>query len=451
MWFDILLLASVRHAPMMTLLNQPVSQQSFTSDYKADGVMLVYYDDLNCTLDVVRCANDVWGYVSPSGAEYALVGGYDSVHLYQIYPTQRHIFKHSLGAGSKWGDYKTYKHWAYCVKDLDPDALGITTLDLSRVDSDTVTVVDTSHNSSQSLHIAHNIAVDETSGFLYQMGLSDDGVAFVVYSVLNGPPVEVARYLSQDRYVHDAQVITYTTAPYAGRQIMFACTAEDGTLWVVDVTDKQNMSTLSEVRYPGIDAKTYSHQVWLDEAREYAYLNDEVYVQTNVVGSTTLIFDVRDLTNVQYVQSYSNELFASNHNNYVLANKLYMANYASGLRIADITDRRAPQETAFFDTHPRDDLTCINGRCGSSEFSGAWGMYPYLPSGSLLLTDTVRGLFVLRERSCTEALLDLTHVVRLFRDYLDRVSTQYCDDTDQNGRIDLVEVVDAFRAYVQQG
>lgn len=42
-------------------------------------------------------------------------------------------------------------------------------------------------------------------------------------------------------------------------------------------------------------------------------------------------------------------------------------------------------EIAFFDAYPADD---------STEFDGAWSVYPYLPSGYVLVSDISNGLFV---------------------------------------------------------
>jgi hypothetical protein len=43
-------------------------------------------------------------------------------------------------------------------------------------------------------------------------------------------------------------------------------------------------------------------------------------------------------------------------------------------------------EIAFFDTFPSGDGTAYNG---------AWSVYPYLPSGTLIVSDTNNGLFIL--------------------------------------------------------
>ena len=64
----------------------------------------------------------------------------------------------------------------------------------------------------------------------------------------------------------------------------------------------------------------------------------------------------------------------------------FQANYTSGLRVARVKRPRSPREVAFFDTHPEEDEPI---------FAGAWGVHAALPSGSVLVTDIQRGLFVL--------------------------------------------------------
>ena len=67
-----------------------------------------------------------------------------------------------------------------------------------------------------------------------------------------------------------------------------------------------------------------------------------------------------------------------------------MSNYRRGLTILDISNPAEPTEIAFFDTYPNSD---------SASFNGAWGVFPYLPSGKLLVSDIETGLFILREQN----------------------------------------------------
>jgi Zn/Cd-binding protein ZinT len=43
-------------------------------------------------------------------------------------------------------------------------------------------------------------------------------------------------------------------------------------------------------------------------------------------------------------------------------------------------------EIAFFDTFPDND---------DVDFAGAWSVYPYLPSGTIIVSDVDNGLFIL--------------------------------------------------------
>jgi choice-of-anchor B domain-containing protein len=76
------------------------------------------------------------------------------------------------------------------------------------------------------------------------------------------------------------------------------------------------------------------------------------------------------------------------HNLYVRGSRVFQANYTSGLRILEFTDLSNQQmtEIAFFDTFPGSDAT---------NFDGAWSVYPYLPSGNVIVSDVINGLFVL--------------------------------------------------------
>ncbi len=67
-----------------------------------------------------------------------------------------------------------------------------------------------------------------------------------------------------------------------------------------------------------------------------------------------------------------------------------MSNYERGLTILDISDPSSPFQAGFFDTYP-----ALN----TTNFNGAWGVYPFLPSGNVLISDIQRGLFVLKDNT----------------------------------------------------
>ena len=69
------------------------------------------------------------------------------------------------------------------------------------------------------------------------------------------------------------------------------------------------------------------------------------------------------------------------------ADDIYQANYRSGLRILDVSNPEAPVEVAFFDT-------VSNDRTGG----GTWSNYPYFQSGTIVVTSSREGLFMLKKR-----------------------------------------------------
>ena len=79
---------------------------------------------------------------------------------------------------------------------------------------------------------------------------------------------------------------------------------------------------------------------------------------------------------------------ATDHNLYVRGNLVFAANYSSGLRVLEIGDlaKRELREVAFFDTFPQND---------DVQLEGAWSVYPYLPSETVIVSDMRNGLFVL--------------------------------------------------------
>jgi len=72
----------------------------------------------------------------------------------------------------------------------------------------------------------------------------------------------------------------------------------------------------------------------------------------------------------------------------VAGNRVYQANYTTGLRILEFGNlaNNELMEVAFFDTYPASD---------AAVFAGAWSVYPYLPSGTIIVSDASNGLFIL--------------------------------------------------------
>lgn len=322
-------------------------------------------------------ALDCWGYTSSSGRQYALVGLQGGTAFVEVSdPDDPRIVAGLPGPSGhlKTRDIKTYGDYAYSVSEAGG---GVQVFDLSRIDEGTVELVNTVTEGG-ALN-THNLAINEESGFLYR--LNDHGRQGLRAYDLADParPVFVGRWNSLD--VHDAQVLNYTSGPFAGREIAFCFTGGAGTLHILDVTDKANMTPIGSVRY---SMAAFSHQGWLTPDRRYVYLNDELDERRFSIPTTMRIIDVSDLTNPVEVGTFTNGQNSIDHNLYVVRNRIYSSTYSSGLRIFDITDPLAPIEVAWFDTRP--------GSAGGEDLQ--WSSYPFFESGIVIGTDTRCGLFV---------------------------------------------------------
>ena len=333
-------------------------------------------------------ANDCWGYVSESGREYALLGLSRAFGFIEVTDPLRPSIVHvATGPGSTWRDIKVFGHHAYGVSEA---ALGVEIFDLSQIDSGIVTrvnqVFDDGPDSS------HNVVIDEDSGFLYRVGGGGDDTGIRIFDLNDDPanPTYVGQWIGEGDvtlYVHDAQAVTYSGGEYDGREFVFACGiwSGDTRLWILDVTDKANIFLVSSVAYSG---RAYAHQGWLSTDRSLFYLDDEADESRLGVPTSTHVTDVADLENPVDLGTFTNGNTAIDHNLYTTDKYIFEANYRSGLRVFDAsTNPIQPVEVAWVDTYRLDDLPSTRG---------AWSNYPYLPSGTILISDRNQGLVLTR-------------------------------------------------------
>lgn len=351
-----------------------VAASPAAGQFAADNILLSSWLDLSQF--GASSGNDCWGYTSPSGREYALMGVRTALAVVEVTDPSNPVIVDLVGhSNSLWGDVKVFGDFCYVSNETGG---GIDVIDLGDVDNGIVDLV--GQLTANGVSASHNLAIDTDSGFLYLCGSNINGGRLVAFDLSNPANPTFAGQISsvQGVTVHDAQIVTYISGPNAGKQIAFCCNEGTG-LDIYDVTTKSNMFRLSRSTYPNL---SYCHQGWLSEDRNYFYINDE----TDGVNET-LIFDVSDLSNPVLVNTYTSGLAATDHNLYVHDGFIYEAEYHAGLRIFDASDPLNPVEVAWFDTYPQD-----NG----GGFDGAWSVYPFFPSGTIIVSDFNRGLFVLR-------------------------------------------------------
>lgn len=353
------------------------------AQYTFDKVQLLARISLGTSGFNAGSGNDCWGYVSPSGREYAIMGCSNKVAFVEITNPSSPVYFASIPHGSStWGDITVYQDVAYAVTERAES--GIQVIDLSNIDgtSNRVSLVRTISTVGRS----HNIRSDNDSGFLYTVGSRESPGTTTCWSLADPRnPVRVgADTMTGSTYIHDAYVMTYPPgSAYPGRQVLFGSSAFDGlTIW--DVTNKNNPFLIKNVPYPNLG---YTHQSWISEDLKYMYLGDEFDETTYNISTRTIVFDVENLETASYASAFTNGNSAIDHNLHVRDGYVFGSNYTSGLRIwSTHVDPLNPTEVGWFDTYPEDD---------TPQYEGAWSNWCYFPSGTIIVSDINRGLFIL--------------------------------------------------------
>ena len=363
----------------------PISAATARNTFESSNIELLSWTPVNNFPGSGNVdANDCWGYVSPSGREYALIGLRCDFGFVEITdPTNPVILTPTIRPGatspcSLWSDIKVVGEYAYGVSE---GGGGIQIYDLRDIDNGNVIFV---KNVELGGHTTtHNIVANPETETIYAVGANIANGGLVAFDVSDRENPTLAGAWSQ-RYVHDAQVVSYDSGPLAGREIAYCFNGGFG-VEVIDVTNRNAMARIGGSTYGTI---AYCHQGWLSEDKQTLFVNDELDEQTFGLSTTrSRIFDVSDPTNPTFVDTYTSGITSIDHNNYVAGDLIFQANYRSGLRVFDATVPASPAEVAFFDTHPEGD---------GNNFNGAWSAYPYLPSKNVIVSDIERGLFVLR-------------------------------------------------------
>ena len=346
--------------------------------------------------------NDIWGWTDPkTGKEYALVGRINGTSFVDVSDPQNPVYVANLpmtegSRANAWRDIKVYKNHAYVVAD-NAGEHGIQVVDLTKLrdfeGSPMMLEEDTIYDK---VHSVHNIVINEDTGFAYAVGSSGGGqtcgggLHMVNIQDPKNPSfagcfADPSTGRSGTGYTHDAQCVTYEgpDKEYQGEEICIG--ANETAISIANVSDKENPRALSTASYPDY---AYVHQGWFTEDQRYFFQNDELDELTgNVDRTRTLIWDLSDLDDPQFVDEYFFDNSASDHNLYIKGNTMYQSNYVSGLQVVDISDPENPKKVGYFDTEPFGEDT--------PGFAGTWSNYPYFESDIIIMTSSTEGLFIL--------------------------------------------------------
>lgn len=327
--------------------------------------------------------NGIWGWEDGAGREYALIGATNGVHIVDVtIPTaaSRVDFVPGRRSGCIWREIKTYQHYAYLISDDNaPNSFQI--IDLQYL-PDSVSLV---YDSDSLFQRAHTLFVDGNKLYcgIVKGGITSGTSSMSVYSLNNPVNPSFLRDVDTDygavftnQQVHDMFVRNDT---------VYASAAFDG-LFILKYDSAGNQFNMlgSLTSYP---SQGYNHSSALtDDSRTLVFM-DEV-----PAGLPVKVLDVQDLSNLTVTATFQSNAGPTPHNPFIVGNRCYIAYYQDGLQVYDVSDPYHPVRIGYFDTQYQ---TAQGGPYTGQAYSGAWGAYPYLSSGNVLVSDMQNGLYVL--------------------------------------------------------
>ncbi len=316
--------------------------------------------------------NDIWGYTRPDGREYAVIGARTAIRIYDITDpwNPNMVFNQTGLSNGVWRDFKTYRNYIYGVC----DNCGTQGLYIMSMDSLSTNVM---RQQIDTFSTSHNIYIDTSNARLYVVGARDwktnSNRGVYIYSLANpANPSLMKFYNLGGRYAHDIYVrnnIAYSSEEYPGT-------------YIYDMTDVNNIILLSSTAVKS----GYHHSNWLSEDGKYLYSAREV-----PLGLPLSVYELRNflpINPVDFRPTYNGvPNIATPHNPFVHKNKLFLSYYQDGLVVFDLAEPHNPKTLAYYDTFSPN-------LSNPSNTDGAWGVFPYYNSGSIVVSDITNGFYV---------------------------------------------------------
>ncbi|HET6227116.1 MAG TPA: choice-of-anchor B family protein [Bacteroidia bacterium] len=320
----------------------------------------------------VSCSN-ICGYVDKTGKEYALVGTSKGISIVDISnPDSPSEVKAVNGPTSQWREIKVKGNYAYVTTE---GGGGLQIVNLSSLPTASgITVKSWTGGTAGNLTSIHALHIDGNFVYLYGSKLFNGGPLVADISDPENP-VYVGNYQDpaggQTAYVHDG---------YVRNDTLYACHIYKGFMDIIDFKDKKNPKLLGSVTTPS----KFTHNSWLNESGKVVFTTDE---KSN---SFLTSYDISDPSNIKLLDKIQSNPGSNStvHNTHIIkvGNGQFAVTswYRDGFTIVDVTRPANLIQVGNYDTYS-----------GSGEgFNGDWGVFPYFPSGNIVVSNIEDGLYV---------------------------------------------------------
>ena len=358
---------------ILTLTTCFVSILSFS---QLNSALLFHWDDTTIIGSAAydNAYNECWGF-EVNNTEIAVIGSTEGTHFFNVTDPQNStevafVAGAYTGSGVVHRDYHDYQGYLYIVCDEGWSTSTLQIVDISNLP----TSVNVVYDSDNLFNTSHNIFIDTATAKLYACA---SNTAMDIYS-LHDPVNPTLLYSYTDvGHVHDAYVKNDTAYLNCGND-GFRIVDFSPLDWPV-LPSPPYIELASFTSYP--DAG-YNHSGWLSDNGMIYAMQDENH------GYDVKIMDVSDYNNITVLSILNSGENAQSmaHNGIIKGDFLYLAYYHDGLRVFDISDPSNPVQVCNYDTYSPSSY---------NSYKGAWGVYPYLPSGNIIVSDMQSGLYVL--------------------------------------------------------
>ncbi len=386
----------------------------FAGDHPCENMDLLAHVPLSAFSVNPSAANDIWGFYDLNdNREYAIIGLRNGVGVVEVTdPENPRVVGSVASQSTAWRDLKVYQYFdhedhrwkSYAYVTADSASVGTMVVDLRDLpDSISAGITSSNDISAHNVYLSNvdyatGVALTGMTPYLHIAGSNQQGGSFNSYGLDNPQqpdPVYLNSSTSRSNYSHDVSSMIVTDErkntqcilSQAFCEIFFDFNENNFQIW--DKTNNVLPARLSTTSYQNV---SYVHSGWYTEDKQVVLVHDELDESNFGLNTTVRLFELSDFRAPSLLSIWTGPTRAIDHNGFVRGNRYYMSNYTRGMTVLDISNPQDPRDVGYFDTFPVSD----NG-----SFNGAWGVYPYLPSGNILISDISSGLYIVRDNTKT--------------------------------------------------
>jgi choice-of-anchor B domain-containing protein len=388
--------------------------QGFAGQFPCRNVDFLAQIPLSAFSTQPLSAANVWGLVDLNdNREYAVIGLRNGTAVVDVTdPANPREVATVPGNSSQWREVKIYqyrdttanRYRAYAYISTEAPGSGLQVIDLSGLPNTVslaTTLTDTGRQHTvyvSNIDYATNVALPGAEAFLYAAGSDRNAGAWRVYSLANPANPQPLTSAPGGQYMHDSTSLFITDsraaqceAGHNPCQVLVDFNENTVDLW--DVTNKSLPVLLSSTGYP---AATYTHSGWPSADQRFLFVHDELEEIRRGLNTQLYTMNLDNLRAPSVVTSYTGPSTTTDHNGYSKGTFYYVSHYRRGLVVFDVTDPNQLREVAHLDTF----LAPTENSAGTD---GAWGVYPFFPSGTVAISDISNGLLLMKPNTASLA------------------------------------------------